>query len=165
MPKVLVLFDSEDPRAERLAQSVAEGAKKVRFTEVDVRVVGTEAASDGAPRKPLESSDAVNQYDGVVVVGSDREPSVAIDLLLAAHPHSEFVDRVFATVSDADASQRLTCLGGIVVGMRKETADLATTARKTGERVAKVAEWVRHALSHEHGDSQSHHGHSHQHSH
>src|SRR5690349_3976032 len=120
MPKVLVLFDSGDPRAERLAESAAEGAKKVRFTEVDVRVVGTEAASDGARQKRLESSEAVNQYDGVVVVGSDREPSAAIDLLLAAHPHSEFVDRVFATVSDTNASQRLTGLGAIVVGIRKE---------------------------------------------
>src|SRR4051812_33368507 len=92
MPKVLVLFDSGDQRAERLAESAAEGARKVRFTEVDVRVVGDETPSDGERRKRLESGDAVNQYDGVVVVGSNRELSSAIDFLLAAHPRGEFVD-------------------------------------------------------------------------
>jgi hypothetical protein len=153
MPKVLVLFDSGDQRAERLAELAAEGAKNVRFTEVDVRVVGDGVPADDARRKRLESDDAVDQYDGVVVVGSDREPSAAINALLAGRSRSangEFVDRVFATVSDADTSQRVSGLGGIVVGMRAGSADLETTARKTGERVAKVVGWVRHALSHEH---------------
>jgi len=166
MPKVLVLFDSGDQRAEELAQLVAEGAKNIRFTEVDVRFVGSETASNGSRRRQLESSESVLQYDGVVVVGSDRAPSAAIDALLAAHPRGEFVDRVFAAASNADSSQRLSALGGIVVGMPQGSTDLEVTARKTGERVAKVAEWVRHALSHEHGhahshDAQSHHHHSH----
>ncbi len=153
MPKVLVLFDSGDQFAERLAESAAEGAKNVRFTEVDVRVVGEGASADDSRRKRLDSDDAVDQYDGVVVVVSDREPSAAINGLLAGRLQSangEFVDRVFATVSDADTSQRVSSLGGIVVGVRTGSADLETTARKTGERVAKVAGWVRHALSHEH---------------
>ena len=161
MPKVLVLCDSGDQRADRLAELVAQGAKNVRFTEVDIRVVGSESASNDARRKRLESGDAVDQYDGIVVVGSDREPSAAIDLLLAAHHHDDFVDRVFATVSDAETSHRLSHLGGIVVGMRDGGAGLDDSARKTGERVARVAEWVRHALSHEHGHGHSHHSHSH----
>jgi hypothetical protein len=164
MPKVLVLFDSGDQRAAELAQLAAEGAKNIRFTEVDLRVVGIETVSGGTKRKQLESSESVIQYDGVVVVGSDREPSAAISALLAAHPRGEFVDRVFAAVSNADPSQRLSALGGILVGMPAGSTDLEATARKTGERVAKVAEWVRHALGHEHGhshDAHSQHRHSH----
>lgn len=166
MPKVLVLFDSGDHQAERLAALTAEGAKNVRFTEVDVRAVGDETAAGGATRKRLESSEAVDQYDGVVVVGSDRELSAAINALLAAHPRGEFVDCVFASVSHADTSQQLAALGGILVGMSDEsTSDLEARARKIGQRVAKVAEWVRHALSHEHGHGQTPHTHSHHHSH
>ena len=166
MPKVLVLFDSGDQRAERLAELAAEGAKKVRFTEVDIRTVGSEAAPDDARRKRLESGDVASQYDGVVIVGADREPSAAIDALLdgrSGEAKGEFVDRVFAAVSETDTSQRLIGLGGIVVGASAGLPDLETTARKTGERVAKVAEWVRHALSHEHGHS--HHAHGSHHAH
>jgi len=158
MPKVLVLFDSGDQRAERLADLVAEGAKKVRFAEVEVRDVGSATAVDGAKWKRLESSEAVSEYDGVVVVGSDREPAAAIDALLAGHArsaHGEFVDRVFAAVSDLDTSQSLSRLGGILVAAPTGSTDAEATARKIGERVAKVAEWVRHALSHEHGHSHS----------
>ena len=163
MPKVLVLFDSADQRAERLAELTAEGAKRVRFTEVDIRAVGAEASAVGAKRKRLESNEVVDQYDGVVFVGSDREPAAAIEALLAAHSPSnlgEFVNRVFAAVSQTNTSQQLAVLGGIIVGTPSGLHDLETNAGKTGERVAKVAEWVRHALSHEHGHVQSHHTHS-----
>ena len=166
MPKVLVLFDSGDQGAERLAESAAEGAKRVRFTEVDVRVVGADASTADGKRR-LDSSETVEQYDGVVVVGSDREPSAAIDALLAGRrgsPTGKFIDRVFAAVSGADINQRLSELGGIMIGVPAGSSDPAATARNIGERVAKVSEWVRHALSHEHGHSQ--HSHSqHQHSH
>ena len=154
MPKVLVLFDSRDTRAERLADLAAEGAKNVRFTEVDVRVVGDDAAETGTKWKRVESGDAVDQYDGVVLVGSDQENSGAIDWLLTKLQRSangEFVDRVFAAVYENEsAGQRLSGTGGIVVGVAAGSADMETAARRTGERVAKVGEWVRHALSHQH---------------
>jgi len=167
MPKVLVLFDSVDQRAERLAELAAEGAKKIRFTEVDLRQVGQPPSSNGASRKQLESTEALDEYDGVIFVGSDREPSAAIDALLAGHrrpTEGEFVDRVFAAVGEPDSSQRLVGLGGIVVGTPAGSSDLDATARRTGERVARVAEWVRHALSHEHGHSHHAHG-GHHHAH
>ena len=151
MPKVLVLFDNRDQRAGDLAELAAEGAKKVRFTEVDVRVVG-DGAMAAVRQTRFESGDAVDQYDGVVVVGSDRESSVAIEALRTGDPRSadgEFVNRVFAAVGGGDVSQQLSALGGIVVGARAGSNDLEATARKIGERVARVAEWVRHALSHE----------------
>src|SRR5690348_12178156 len=169
MPKVLVLFDSADQRADRLAELAAEGAKRVRFTEVDMRVVGNDSVANTARRKRLASGDAVDQYDGVVVVGSDQEPSAAIDALLAAHDQNTrggFIDRVFAAVSDASSSHRLTELSGIVVGPPTGSTNAESMAGDIGERVAKVAERLRHALSHEHGHGHSHHAHSeHRHSH
>ena len=154
MPKVLVLFDNRDQRAERLAELAIEGAKKIRFTEVDVRVISDDASSDGARRKRFEPADAVNQYDGVVIAGSDHEASAAIDALLAGRDGSangEFANHVFALVTEGEpAYQRLTALGGIVVTPPPGLTDAEQRARKMGERVAKVAEWVRHALSHEH---------------
>ena len=37
MPKLLVLFQSRSPEVVRLAEAVAEGARSVRFAEVDLR--------------------------------------------------------------------------------------------------------------------------------
>ena len=37
MPKLLVLFQSRRPDVVRLAETVAEGARSVRFAEVDLR--------------------------------------------------------------------------------------------------------------------------------
>ena len=166
MPKVLVLFDSADQRAAGFADLAAEGAKSVKFTEVDIRVVGDDA-SDGSNRRRLESAD-VSHYDGVVVAGSDRDISASIEAVLtkAGHSHGEFVDRVFAAVGEGTTiGRRLAELGGIVVGVRAGPADADQSARKTGERVAKVVEWVRHSLSHEHGHGTAHHAHGHHHSH
>ena len=39
MPKVLVLFHSRSGTTARLADAIAEGARSVRFTEVEVRRV------------------------------------------------------------------------------------------------------------------------------
>ena len=155
MPKVLVLFDSSDERAGRLADLAAEGAKSVRFTEVDIRAVGHEASA-GTDRKRLESSEVADQYDGVVIAGSDRDIPAAIEEVLrkAGHSHGHFVDRVFASVGGGSAiTKRVSELGGIAVGVRAGSADADQSATKTGERVAKVVEWVRHSLSHEHRHS------------
>jgi hypothetical protein len=167
MPKVLVLFDSGDEGAERLADWAAAGAKKVRFSEVDIRDVGNGSSSSGARLKRFEPGDGIEQYDGVVVVGWHREPLAAIDALRAGHPRAngEFVDRVFATLCAAHQGQGVSDLGGIVIGAPPGSTDLEMTARKIGERVAKVGEWVRHALSHEHGHGDSHQAHAHHHSH
>ena len=167
MPKVLVLFDNADQNADGLAELVSAGAKTVRFTEVDVRVLGEPSVS--SRRRRLESADEIEQYDGVIVVGSDPGISPAFDSLLGAlgrRGTAEFDDRVFAAVPASSATrQRLSDVGGIIVGVRAGAADAESEARKTGERVARVTEWVRHALSHEDGHGQPHHAHSHHHSH
>ena len=167
MPKVLVLFDSADERAAQLAEFAAEGARSLRFTEVDLRVAD-DHESPGMSHKRL-SVDAVDQYDGILVATSHRDIPPSIERVLAriqASSHGLFVDCVLAAVGDSTPiTQRLTELGGIVVGARPGVRDAEESARKTGERVARVVEWVRHSLSHEHGHGDTHHAHSHQHPH
>jgi hypothetical protein len=163
MAKVLVLFDNRDHRGEQLAELAAQGAKRVRFAEVDVRAVGDDR-EDSMRRKHIESADEVAQYDGVIVAASDHDVPGAIDTLLATLERSNergFVDRVFGSIGGGNwLNQRLAAGGGIVIGTRSGAAEPEAQAGATGERVAKVAEWVRHALSHEHGHSHAHHAHS-----
>lgn len=150
MPKVLILVASEGDLSTSLARCASDGAKAVRFTEVDVRAVAG---------RELET---LRDYDGIVIAGSGRELSPALTSLLDACESgdaSQFANTVFAPLGfDGTAVfERIVRLGGIIVADGR--GDLAPDARATlvGKRVAKVAEWVRHALSHEHGHN--HHAH------
>jgi len=150
MPKVLILVSSEGDLSTNLARCASDGAKAVRFTEVDVHAV--------AGRDP----EALRDYDGIVIVGSGRDLSPALTSLLDACESgdaSQFANTVFAPVGfdSIAAVEGIARLGGIIVADGR--GDLAPEERATvvGKRVAKVAEWVRHALSHEHG----HHHHAH----
>src|SRR4051794_21276477 len=153
MPKVLVLFDGADDRAASLAESTAAGARGVRFTEVDIRVMGDQHAS-AAPHGVLESPETIAQYDGVIITVADRGASRAIETALnamLAAKATTFVDTVFA-VTGLDVGAMLQAVGrfgGIMVAEPRGVGDALDRARQLGGRVAKVAGWVRHALSHE----------------
>jgi hypothetical protein len=45
MPKLLILFDTTEPALASLADTIAAGARTVRFAEVDVRRAGNAGAS------------------------------------------------------------------------------------------------------------------------
>ena len=150
MPKVLVLVAGDSDSSKSIAQSVREGAVAVRFTEVDIR--------------PTESYDAADlrDYDGIVVVGSGRNVSPAFATLIASGDVTDanaFTNTVMASAGFDDGAilDRLASLGGIIVAERPSGLAADARAKLIGARVAKVAEWVRHALSHEH----AHHHHAH----
>jgi hypothetical protein len=150
MPKVLILVADVDGVAAPLAKSVGVAAKAVRFTEVDIRAVFEQTA------------ETLRVYDGVVIVGSGSQLPPALEALLDACERSDapgLENTVLATVGFANATilERLARLGGIVVSSRRGGLDPGAHAALVGGRVAKVAEWVRHALSHEH----AHHQHPH----
>ena len=58
---------------------------------------------------------------------------------------------------DGAILERLASFGGIIVAERPSEFTADARAKLVGTRVAKVAEWVRHALSHEH--ARHHHAH------
>jgi hypothetical protein len=150
MPKVLVLVTGDNDQSKFLADCVGDGARAVRFTEVDVRRL----ASD----EPAQ----LREYDGVVFVGPNGELGPALTRLLDACESadaSEFATTIFASAGFEGGSvlERIARLGGIIVAERPSELAPEARAKLVGKRVGKVAEWVRHALSHEHG----HHDHVH----
>ena len=222
MPKILVCFYSRTGNTARLADAIVEGARSVRFAEVDVRRLedlAPESAIEAAPAwaesraalrtryRTLASVEELAGYDALVFGAPTRYGVMSAELKLLFDQcgplwrSGALVDKVgsaFTSVQTTHGGHETTLwsimmpmatLGMIVVppgytdpvmyeggspfgatattgrGKRGETipdADLAA-ARVQGARVAKVAEWVRHAKSHEaHGPAHSH-GHHHHH--
>ena len=157
MPSVLVLVlggESSSSVADAVVAVVA-GAKRVRFTEVTTR-----AADAGVSRyRPLEDDADVASFDGVVVVAPDESmtPVALPSAVERLRGTASATNTVIAQVGGGSrTASQLLSLGAIMVSARGATVDETATA--VGERVAKVAGWVRHALGHE-----AEHAHGHQH--
>lgn len=167
MPKLLVLFYGAESPASTLAEAAADGATSVRFTEVDVRAGSARQPEAGRRFKALDSADQLKEYDGIVVsapaVGEvPTELDAMLDTLERHEAPDAFANTVFAVLGGENTVLlgRVSRLGGIIVSEARGVDDPETRARGTGKRAAKVVEWVRHALSHEHADSHAHpHGH------
>lgn len=157
MPKVLVLFSGRTDNTAALAKAIAEGAESVKFTEVELRRI-----------EDLESAESIAQYDALVVGSPARyeaEMKQLLDRVSGVVERGALADKVgsaFASGSSQGVDETnimsmlipMMHLGMIIVpaGQGDATAVAAgdlSAARRQGARVAKVAEWVRHAKSHE----------------
>jgi len=155
MPKVLVVFVGAEEPAVSLAEAAADGARTVRFTEVEV-VAGGAHDERTANRHPhLASAEALRNRDGIVIAcAAAAEVPPALEQLFDAMESIEpppFTNTVFGVVGGERTMllDHLARLGGIMIGESQEPADPELRARRLGARVAKVSGWVRHALSHE----------------
>jgi hypothetical protein len=155
----LVLVLGREPSSSSVADAVVAGAKRVRFTEVTTR-----AAEPSVSRyRPLEDDADLASFDGLVVVAPDDSTTpvalpTAVERLAGT---TSATNTVIAQVGGGSrTASQLLALGAIMVSARGATAD--ETAGAVGERVAKVAGWVRHALGHE---AEHAHGHQHDHGH
>ena len=96
MPKILVLFHSRTGRTAALADAIAEGAKSVRFAEVDVRRVEDLAREGASGEEPgeeeirerlrrkyraLGDAAALADYDGIIVGSPARRGVMAAELV------------------------------------------------------------------------------------
>jgi hypothetical protein len=164
MPKLIVLLFGSDATAKTLADALAEGAKGIRFTEVDVRA-GERGESPASRLKPLDAVSDLAAYDGIAIsCGESAEMldgmTALLDDLVVAVPAKALMNTIFAiTGGNASHLARLAQLGGIVVAEPRGFNDPVARAKAHGARVAKVIEWVRHALSHEQTDHAHHHHH------
>lgn len=165
MPKLLVLFDAHREDITLFAEAVAEGARSVRFTEVDVRrISGTAPDGDRVTRhRALEGPEAIAAYDGVVL-GVGVEPSGkegAFETLAATASVMDKVGSAFTETTLSTESRRdvlwsvLTPMldrGMILVqpAASHAPANDVESAREQGKRVAQVIGWVTHARSHHH---------------
>lgn len=145
MPKVIVLFFGAESPTETLAEAAAEGAKGVRFTEVDLRS-GTTRQATAIPRhKRLESPSQVRDYDGVVLAcaAAGDIPSDLSALLDEWEQSSSDAlrDTVFGITGGLDTALpgRVARLGGILVAGATGVADPEVRAMRIGARVATVA--------------------------
>lgn len=175
MPKLLVLFQSPSPEVVHLAEAAADGARRVRFAEVDLRRLATSDAAtpDTGWRasRPLEQVDEIAAYDGLIlVVAHGAEAGNALVQALGAFDGS-LVNKVGCVLSSAAGSDRQAVLwsvltpmadrGMILVPAPFDDHDATETARRAGTRIAEVVGWVTHARSHHDHGQHSHDEHSH----
>lgn len=155
MPKVLVLFVGAEGPAVSLAEAAADGARGVRFTEVEVVAAGSHDERTLHRHPHLASIDGLRHRDGIVIAcAAAGEVPPALEQLFDAMESIEppaFTNAVVGVVGGDRTMllDHLARLGGIMIGESQEPADPEARARQLGARVAKVAGWVRHALSHE----------------
>jgi len=161
MPKLLVLFPAHgSTELAPLADAVLEGARSVRFAEVDLRTFG---AGDTTPsRKPLTGGDDLAAYDGIVVgvpAGDVEGESVQETLARFDGSLTNKVGSAFTTGSGAgrttvlwSALSPMADRGMILVPLpfSDEGATSVDGCRQMGKRVAEVVGWVTHARSHQH---------------
>ncbi|HEX7942404.1 MAG TPA: hypothetical protein VF488_11405 [Gemmatimonadaceae bacterium] len=161
MPKLLVLFPARSTELVPLADAVLEGARSVRFAEVDVRTFGD--GGDATPsRKPLANIDELTSYDGIVVgVPAEDVEGRSIREALASFDGT-LVNRVGSAFTTGSGAARAGVLwsalspmadrGMILVPLpfSGEGASDADACRQMGKRVADVVGWVTHARSHHH---------------
>lgn len=164
MPKLIVLFYGTESPASTLAEAAAEGAREVRFAEVDVRAGSSHEPTTGRKHKSLESAEKLKEYDGVVIAApAAGDIPAELDVLLATlegiEPVGAFANTVFAVAGGDNTTLlgRVSRLGGIIVSEPRGVDDPEARARALGKRTAKVVDWVRHALSHEQSHTHNHH--------
>jgi hypothetical protein len=164
MPKTLVLFHGSSDAVAETASAVAEGARAVRFAEVDVRQLTPAGEAGGSNRhRSLSSPDELAAYDGLVLgttAGAVLPEAVSRLLDKAAELRqagnlttsvgAAFTAGASATVADDARWALLRALGGLGVVLVPASGDDQEAARKLGHRVAHVVSWITHARSHDH---------------
>lgn len=181
MPKVLVLFHSRTGNTAALADRIVDGARSVRFTEVDVRrledvtpepVIAADAAwaeSRAQLRQRYRALDDVRMvadYDALVV-GSPAhtgapaaEVAHLLDQLAPLAATGALADMVGAAFTPASPDDSEPMLASLLMPLARLGLILVPPAPSApqdhGARVATVAEWVRHAKSHAAGHHHHH---------
>jgi len=164
MPKLLVLFQSHGNDVIRIAEAAADGARRVRFAEVDLRALAS-SDSDGsgtAGRRPLDRVDDIAMYDGLILVADAADAGTGLVRTLGTFVGS-LANKVGCALCPVGGSDRHVVLWSVLTPMADRGMILVPapfhdhepveTARRAGTRVAEVIGWVTHARSHHpHGD-------------
>jgi hypothetical protein len=168
MPKLLVLFESRRSDVIHLAAAIVEGARTVRFAEVDLRRLGGEGApatdadkvTGASGPRPLERLAEIANYDGIVCVTSaDDAASLGARIGRLDESLANKVGSAVTTAAGRDRSAvlwaMLTPMGNrgmilVPASFTDSSEPAAESARRLGKRVAEVLGWVTHARSHHH---------------
>lgn len=169
MPKTLILFQSLTDASTTLADAVAEGARSVRFSEVEMRVVAEPPPSGGAASEewtqrraalavryqPLADADDLSSYDAIILGALSSAGSMNTELTRVLGRAASHTNKVGAAFSPAGEEtlpwalmQAMAALDMILVPPAHDGSVAA--ARALGKRVAEVTSWITHARSHHH---------------
>ena len=167
MPKLLILFHTRSTDVVPLAEAAADGARAVRFAEVDLRCLdeGGSAAmnareASASRYRTLERIEDAAGYDGIILCASSREDAASLAAGVGQLDGS-LENKVGSAVTTATGEARSAALwaaltpvadrGMILVPVSfTEPGEPAESARRVGKRVAQVIGWVSHARSHHH---------------
>lgn len=180
MPKLLVLFQSRQPEVVELAEAAVEGARRVRFAEVDLRRLAgaddTSSSTDATGRRDhrtLAHAADVAAYDGLILVLADGTEASAALAATIGEAGTALVNKVGSALTPAESTERRAVLWSALTPMAdrgmilvpagfEDAGEPAEAARRLGARVAEVIGWVTHARSHHHHEPAAH-GHRHEH--
>lgn len=160
MPKILILLAGQPTS---MLDAVADGARSIRFSEVEVRCVD---ANNPAPdthgiHQTLTGAEEIVPYDAIVVLasaGGTIDPAMEALLVAATEraPKSAWQNKVGAAFLPEGRDNRpdvwpaLRTLGELGMLVVPPDGGGADAARALGARVAQVVSWVTHARSHHH---------------
>ena len=169
MPKTLILFQSLADISATIAEGVADGARSVRFSEVEIRLVdeapssGSEASEEGIQRRAalmaryqlLADTDELLSYDAIIVGASSSGGSMNTQLTRVLARAGSLTNKVGAAFSPAGDETRPWTLMQAMAGLDMILVPPAhdgsvAAARALGKRVAEVTSWITHARSHHH---------------
>lgn len=159
MPKTLILFSSRSGGTAAYADAVAEGARSVRFSEVEVRRVDLTSPneSETSPESKYQTfgdADELQSYDAIIVGSPSLAAAAALTALLdGAGSLTNKVGAAFTAENSGDAPVWviMKAMAGrdMILVPPAADADVAA-ARQLGTRVAEVTSWITHAKSHHH---------------
>jgi len=163
MPKILILLAGPEAA---LADAVAEGARGVRFSEVEVRCVrAPESGGTSALLHPLLTDvQELVPYDAIAIgaPSPSGDLDAGIGWLLeqagSSVPRPAFLNKVgsvfgahlFNESGRAHSATVLTRLGELGMITVTPGGSDAEAAGELGKRLAQVAGWITHARSHHH---------------
>jgi hypothetical protein len=169
MPKLLVLFHSCSSAVTDLAEAVVEGARTVRFAEVDLRrLAAAEATTATGARDPVDAPrhrtlgehEQLASYDGIVYVTAGDDTAALVTHF--GGRDRPLTDKVGSAITPATGRERSRALWATLAPMADRgmilvpapftdsTESAAESARQLGKRMADVIGWVTHARSHHH---------------
>jgi hypothetical protein len=160
MPKLLVLAAGAE-RADAVADAVAQGARAVRFTEVDLRRVPSAGPDKESPEagpaksRTLDADEKLTEYDALVLVG-DADGVQALAGVVDGQERLTDLVGAFVAAEEVPAAGRWS-LGDALARRGVILLSGSDDPAAVGSRAAKVAGWVRHAKGHEHGGGGHHH--------
>ena len=161
MPKILILYPAPSVELVSLVDAVVEGARSVRFAEVDVRSFGDAGDAPGSG-KQLRGIDDLASYDGIIVGVPAGEVEGKGLLERLASFDGSLSNKVGSAFTPRTGSDRVAALWSALSPMADRGMILvplpfaeggesnAEACRRMGKRVAEVVGWVTHARSHHH---------------